>query len=55
MGKDWTFALVIGVVASVLLGIGAAMGETSALVPMIIFVVTYGLTYVAINGLSAKL
>ena len=55
MSKDWTLALVIGAIATVVLGVGVTMGETSALVPVVMFVVAYGLTYVLVRQLSARL
>ena len=55
MSKDWTLALVIGVIAYVLLSVGAMVGEAGAVWPVAIFVVAYGLTYVLVRQLSARL
>lgn len=55
MSKDWTFAIGIGVTVTAVLGVGAAMGETGPVWPVVIFVVAYGLTYVLVRQLSVKL
>ncbi len=52
---DWRYATLIAVLASVLLIIGARLGEQSAVWPLVVFAVTYGLVYGLIRALSAKI
>lgn len=52
---DWRYATLIAVLASAMLIIGVRLGEQSAIWPLLVFAVTYGLVYSAIRVLSAKI